>query len=353
MTIPDENILSVCLNEFSTHHKLLSYLQAKKKGAPIRQLYCRLGFQKDFSIHHPLFSLIQSTPTLEHVLFDNTICKYTSIKVFLDAVSQNHSIHTVSLSGIECSAQVLAKLMDRKIRWTVYCCRLTGQHSHCNEYTCNAEALTLRTDIRDSTVTDFLSRIRAWPLLRQLYIAGCCENFHFVQNIVCGAPVLRELRTRTFHFDDPAALLSLASSICHHSSADLKWEICNCSFSTNIISTLEEIVSWEKAKLMRVTLDVKVDDDCQVLSALMIDSSCLGELEISYSYSHPYNFDIHLSQPPDCILPQMFQALQQQHFPSKYTSASVQFSFDMTCFKNCHQVIASIPHWTPRVKKRV
>ncbi len=51
--------------------------------------------EEQFGIQHPLFSFIQSTTTLKHEEISSYSGEKASINAFLDAIHQNHSIHTV------------------------------------------------------------------------------------------------------------------------------------------------------------------------------------------------------------------------------------------------------------------
>jgi len=51
-----------------------------------------------------LSSFIQRTSTLEHVEFDNYSYSGSASLMYFDAISQNHSIHTVWLYKIDCLA---------------------------------------------------------------------------------------------------------------------------------------------------------------------------------------------------------------------------------------------------------
>jgi len=98
-----ENILLVDINGNHSHDDLLTYIQAKQKEAPIRQLHCSIHVhEEEFGIEQSLFSFIQGT-TMEHVSF-SSFGGNACIDAFLDAISQNHSIHSIDLFKIDFSA---------------------------------------------------------------------------------------------------------------------------------------------------------------------------------------------------------------------------------------------------------
>jgi len=175
-------MVRVDLTHNQTHDKLLSYLQ---KSAPIRQLECCIRVQREqINVQHPLFTFLQSTPTLERVTFNGYYSYFSSdnhgrseyllalsrnehvtfndyvsshFDEFLDAVSQNDSIRTVKLWGIYCSAFAVHKLMQRKIHWEVRDCHIISrQDLSRDDYTCYVEELKL--DIKDDawSVLDLL-----------------------------------------------------------------------------------------------------------------------------------------------------------------------------------------------------
>jgi len=111
--VPSKNILFVEIKRNQSHEELLTYIQAQQAAAPIRKLNCSIHVrEEEFGIQHPLFSFIRSTTTLEHVKFSSYGGENASIDAFLDAVHQNHSIHTVDLFQIDCSAGTIQKLME-------------------------------------------------------------------------------------------------------------------------------------------------------------------------------------------------------------------------------------------------
>jgi len=127
MAVPSENSLLVKINGKHTHEELLFHIQAKQEAAPIWQLDCSIYVcEEEFGIQHPLFSFIWSTKTLEHVEISSYGGEKVSIDAILDAVHQNHSIHTVNLFKIDCSAYAFQKLMERKMKWKVQACHFIG-----------------------------------------------------------------------------------------------------------------------------------------------------------------------------------------------------------------------------------
>jgi len=332
MTVPLQNYLSVKLERNQSHGELLSYIQAKQKYGPIRQLNCCIyGRHEVFSVQHPLVSFCQSTPSLEHVAF---ICwdENVSIDAFLDAVSQNESIHTVILRRVDCSASVVQKLLERKIRWELESCRFIGHPSNRDEYTCNVEELKLDVTYGDSSVIDFMSNFRSWTFLRRLSIWGIRQNLQVEENFIRGAPVLQQLTLRYYDFCDPAMLHSFATVIRNASSADLRLHLDQCTFHLNTMGILEKIVTWEKAKSMRVSLDMS-RDHCKVLRTILSDSSCLGYLDVNYNSM----------QHDDFVLQGILQALQEPPFPSAYPLTAVKLLMNSTYLERYHEFIESIP----------
>jgi len=360
MKIPSENILSVRIEGDQSHDELLTFIQAKQEAAPIRQLDCTIYVrEEEFDVQHPLFSFIQSTPTLEHVFFFS-LDGNASIDAFLDAVSQHDSIHTVRLWNIDCSAYAVEKLMQRKIRWEVHGCRFIGHPSSCSEHTSYVEELDIKDN--NSSVIDFMLTFRAWPLLRRLSITDRWAKFpfpkrfiirlhlHFLrfgEHIIPGAPNLQELTLHYFHFQDPAMFQSVATMVFNSPSPNLKWHLNYCRFHPNTMTVLEEIVKCQKAKSMRVNLRL-----CKfhygVFRTFMSDSSCLGDLDVSFEDSCSLEYGA-TGDPVSEMLP----VLQEQPFPSAYPCTSIDFTINTPRFNQYREVIDSISQWTPRVKKLV
>jgi len=148
MTISPENILSLVIRGSESHDELqiVTSIRAKQEEAPIQHLCCSiLVHGKEFGIQHPLFSFLRSMPTLEHVEFSSFGVEKASLDAFLDAISQNHSIHTVELFEIDCSAYAIQKLMEQKINWSLCSCQFIGHPSSCNKSTlCNVEELSIQ-----------------------------------------------------------------------------------------------------------------------------------------------------------------------------------------------------------------
>jgi len=113
MAVPLENCLLVHIKGNQSHDELMRRIQVKQDAAPIRKIGCYIyDHEEEFGIQHPFFSFIQNTPTLEEVEFNCYGKGKASVDAFLDAVSQNHSIHTVDLYQIDCSAYAIQKLME-------------------------------------------------------------------------------------------------------------------------------------------------------------------------------------------------------------------------------------------------
>jgi len=338
MAVPRENILVLKLDGHQSDDELLSYIQAKQKDASIRQIDCSIhGPGEEISVQHPLFSVLQNTPTLEHVSF-TSLSGNASIDAFLDAISQNESIHTVCLWNIDCSASAVEKLMERKIQWEVHGCRFIGHPSSRNDFTCNVEEL--RINDNDPSVMDLMSSFRSWPLLRQLNMATE-PNLHFLETIILGAPILQEFTLHNFPFQDPAMLQSFATIVGNSPSVNFKCRLDGCWFFRDTMTTLKEIVALEAAKKMRVSLSLR-KDSYETFRIIMNDSSCVGDLElVCYQFAD------------DPFLTEMLQALQQQPQPPltlTYPIVSVRMLFLETCLEHYNEVFESIPKWTPRVK---
>jgi len=89
------------------------------------------------------------------------------IDVFLDAISQNHSIHTVWLNKVVCSAYAVEKLMEQKMQWEFSDCDIIGHpvsHNNCTSY---VEELKLNLGSYDLSVIEFMLHFRSWLLLRR------------------------------------------------------------------------------------------------------------------------------------------------------------------------------------------
>jgi len=360
MKISPKNVLLVNIKGRQSREKLLTFIQAKQKGAPIRRLDCCIYICEEFDVQHPLFSIIQSTTTLEHVVFFSFSGRKASIDAFLDAVTQNDSIHTVELWNIDCSTYAVQKLMQRKIRWEIHGCRFIGHpSSQEDECSCNVEELSIEND-NDPSVINFMLTYRSWPLLRRLSIRERTGSIlleerdkieldlHYLQfgeHIIAGAPILQELALQYFHFQDPAMFQPVATIVFHSPSPNLKWHLNDCKFHPDTLAVLETIVKNEKAKLMRVNLRL-----CQnhygVFRTFMSASSCLGHLDVSYEHRNTLDYGPH----GDPIL-EMLPVLEGHPFSSPYPRTSIHFTIDIPHFNQYREVIDSIPNWTSRVKK--
>ncbi len=332
--LSEENVLYVDVDGDQSRDELLTYIQANLEAAPIRQLHCDIYVcAEDFGIQHPLIAFIRSTKTLEHVEF-KSFGGNASIDAFLDAVSQNHSIHTVRLYHIDCSAYAIQKLMERKIRWKFYYCRFIGHPSSCSESTCNIEELLIREN--DPSVIDFMLRFRAWPLLCRLStIIGKTgmpldlQVVHLVEHIIPAAPILQDLTMHNFYFEDPAVLQSFSTLVINAPSPDMKWCLTECRFHANTMAVLEKIVKLEKAKSMRIRLTLS-KDNYKVLRIIMSESSYVGNVVISVPGS-----DTMLK-----ILP----LLQERPFPSTYyPCTSIRLTIDTDNFERFRKILSALP----------
>jgi len=351
MAVPSENtLLWVEINGNQSHDELVRYIQAKQKeDAPIRQLFCRIHVrEEEFGIiQDALLSLIESTSTLEEVNFSSRGSENVSVDAFLDAVSQNHSIHTVELFEIDCSADAIQKLMERKINWSLCSCRFIGHPSSCNKSTfCNVEELSIQDN--DPSVTEFMAGIPSWPLLRQLSIDGIMgipldlQFVHLLAHIIRGAPILQELALHFIHFEDPDVLQSFSTLVFNAPSPDLKWHLYDCRFHPNMMAILENTVKSEKAKSMWIKLNLSNESwsrcNYQVLRTIMSESSCVGKLDLN-----DQNGDTFLE-----ILP----LLQEQPFPSTYyLCTSIHPTIRTEFLEQYHEILDSVQHWTPCMKK--
>jgi len=332
--------LRVEINGNQSHDELLTNIEAKQEAAPIRLFCCRIYVhEEDFGIPHPHFSFIRSTTTLEHVEF-SSFGGNACIDALLDAVSQNHSIQTVRLYQIDCSAYAVQKLMERMIRWEVQGCRFIGHPSKSNESTCNIEELHIQNN--DPSVIDFMSSIGSWPVIRRLSIKMDLtldlQFVHLVEHVIRAAPILQELTLDNVSFEDPTVLQSFSTLVFNAPSPDLKWHLNYCKFDPNTKSVLETIVKCEEAKTMRVKLSLS-EDNYGVLRTIMSESSCVGDLDI---ISDQYGYGMLE------ILP----LLQEQPFPSTYyPCTSIHLTIHTPSLERYRKIINSIQHWTPRVKK--
>jgi len=280
MAVPSENILQVEINGNQSHDELVRYIQAQQEEAPIRVLGCHIHVrEEEFGVQHPLFSFIRSTSTLEEVQFSSFGSENVSVDAFLDAISQNHSIHTVALFQIDFSAYAIQKLMERKIKWTLHeCCFIEHPSSRSESTSCNIEELFIREN--DPSVMDFIARIPSWPSLRQLLSIGIpldLQVVHLLEHIIHAAPILQELRLTFIRFDDPDMLQSCATIVFN---ADLKWHLDHCDFHQNTLAVLENMIKSEKAKLMRIEL-TWFSFKYELLRTIMNESSCVGNLDIN------------------------------------------------------------------------
>jgi len=168
MEVRSDNALYVEINGNQSHDELVRFIQAKQEVAPIRWLDCSIYVhEEEFGgVQHPLYSFIQSMPTLEHVKFSNYGDEKASIDAFLDAISQNHSIHTIDLFQFDCSAYAIQKLMEWKMKWKLNACCFIGHPSTLNDSTSHIEELNIHSN--GQSVIDFMARIRSWPFLCQL-----------------------------------------------------------------------------------------------------------------------------------------------------------------------------------------
>jgi len=336
MEVRLENILTVDIKGNQSHDELSTYIQAKQEAALIRHLACTIQVRNEELGHqHPLFSFIQNTPTLEDVDF-YSMNGNASIDAFLDAIIQNHSIHSIRLHEIDCSAYAIQKLLERKMKWEVSDCRFLGHPYTLNESTSNIEELDIQSN--DLSVMDFMARIRSWPFLRQLSI-DFELNLHLLEHIIPAAPILQELTMNNFDFHDPDELLSCATIVFNAPSPDLKWHLDDCNFHPKTMAVLETIVKSENAKLMRfqfTLLNKSNNDIYQVLRTIMSESSCVGNLDIS---------DEHGDRMLE-ILP-----LLRQEQPSYYPCTSIHLTIHTDCLQRYRDIINSIQHWSLRVKK--
>jgi len=159
---------------------------------------------------------------------------------------------------------------------------------------------------------------------------------------------LQEMTLRYFLFRDPAMLQSVAGMIVGNdtsssSAPDLKWHFDCCKFYPDTIVIWEEIVKSEKAKAMRVSLQLD-KDHCRLLRTLMSNSSRLGDLDINdkYGYFDDVRFDNFFH-----ILP----LLQEQPSQSAYPRTSIILNSHTYVSERYQEVIDSIPHWACCVKK--
>jgi len=340
IAVPSENTLLVKINGNQSHEELLTYIQAQQKEAPIRQLDCQIDVhEEEFGVQHPIFSFIRSTPTLECVEFSNYhATERPSIGAFLDAISQNHSIHTVKLYKIVCSAYAIHKLMERKMKWKVHFCHFVGHPFTLNQSTSYVEELDIQ--YINVCVMDFMAGIRSWPFLRQLFTGIALQSavMHLVERIIPMAPILQELTIHDIYFDDPDQLQSCATIVFNAPSPDLKWHLDDCEFGPKTMAVLEKIVKMEKAKLMRIRLKSR-DYHYEVVRTIMSESSRVGNLDIY----------VQNSGPTLKILPLL---RQEQPFSSTYyPCTSIHLTIDTHFVEQYRDIIDSIQHWTPRVKK--
>jgi len=337
MEVRSENILIVDINGDQSHDELLIYIQASQAAAPIRKLCCSTSARAaQFSIQHPLFSFIQNTPTLEIVEFSSYV-ENASIGAILDAVHQNHSIHTIRLCEIDCSAYAIQKLMERKMKWKVQDCRFIGQPSTLNESTSYVEELSIESN--DPSVMDFMAGFRSWPFLRHLSI-DFELNLHLLQRIIRAAPILQKLTMCNLYFRDPDELQLCATIAFNAPSPDLKWHLNDCDFHPNTMAVLENIVQSENAKLMRIqfTLSNFFNNAIyEVLQIFMSESLRVGNLDIIDDGDRMLE-----------ILPLL---RQEQPFPTAYyPCTSIHLTIHTKSLERYCDIVESIQHWEPRVK---
>jgi len=342
MAVPSENNLYVNINGNQSHDKLVSFIQAKQEVAPIRQHDCTISVRKEFGVQHPLFSFIQSMPTLECVQFSSYSKEKASIDAFLDAIIQNHSIHSVDLFEIDCSAYAILQLMERKMKWKVQDCHFMEHPSTLNKSTSYIEELNILNN--HLSVMDFMASFCSWPLLCQLSIGIplSLQVVHLLQHIIPAVPVLQELTFVLICIADPDVLQSCATIVFNAPSPDLKLHLNQCRFHANTMAVLKKMIKSENAKSMRVQLIFRKlgkKNYYKVLRTIMSESSRVGNLVITVE-------DIGSMLK---ILPLL---RRQQPFPTAYyPCTSIHLIIHSDSVEQYRDIIESIPHWTPHVKK--
>jgi len=127
-------------------------------------------------------------------------------------------------------------------------------------------------------------------------------------------------------------------------SLDLKWHLNNCRFYPNTMAILRNIIKLEKAKSMWITLTLfnfSNETACYqvLLSTILSESSRVGNLDINV-------------QDSDSMLEILPLLRQQQPFPTTYyPCTSIHLFIDTNPIDRYRDIIESIQHWTPRVKK--
>jgi len=131
-------------------------------------------------------------------------------------------------------------------------------------------------------------------------------------------------------------LQSCTTIVFNSPSPDLKWHVNHCRFYPNTMAILEKIVKSEKAKLLRIKFNFFYGY-YQLVQTIMTESSCVGNLDIIVEHGDPK------------IIPLL---RQQQPFPTAYyPCTSIRLISDTYSLEQNRDIIESIPHWTPRVKK--
>jgi len=138
-------------------------------------------------------------------------------------------------------------------------------------------------------------------------------------------------------------LQSCTTIVFNSPSPDLKWHLHDCDFHPNTMAVLETIIKSEKAESMwiqhRLRKDYRMKHDYKVIQTIMSESLRVGKLDI-------------VDEHGDAML-KILPLLRQEHpLPTAYYPCMlIHLDIDTHFEDQYHDVIDSIQHWTPRVKK--
>jgi len=376
----------ISLSDSSSYRDILSDVDEwddnNNSSAPIGVVIQNFSGQKTLDnkeiAGNQLLLALQNMPTLECVTLIDMMGVIAD--AFIMAAVQNESIHTVEIQDVSCSADVVRALLKRKRRVCFSNCSIyssdpqgfvaaTADGKSTDSYACNVEELEIRSNSVSRTMTEVLGMIRAkmsFSVLRKLSLIYCRSDFDnelWDSNLVCNgsdaddswnrltnlfqvAPLLEELQMEGFCFSGPLILETIAMNVNHAPCPRLTYSFINCGFNARAAAILGDIVGRENAKLSRLCIDPsRISNVHELLRNVLQSNSCVTELAY---WTYSWNQWDHSGD--DHGLKYILQALEGRLKQVSCPVTTIELFLDKDVPNLYHNLIQSLPHWTPMVK---
>jgi len=302
---------------------------------------------------------------------------------FILAAIENEAIHTVEMEAVYCSADVFRAVLKRKRRVHIYKCFMKpNMHEGAAPITaalvdrsdtcaCQMQEFEIRCSKHLMTMLQALENIQKnmfFPALRRISVVHCggwfenelLNNMVFQEddyvdphdtwiqltNILKVAPLLEVLHIQGFSFPNGLKFQTFATNINYAPCPLLHWSLSDCSIMDEALEVLGDIVCRDNARLTQFCIGPSNNYlEEEMLPNVLKIHSCVTELAY---WTYSWNQWDHSGD--DHGLKYILQALEGRLKQVSCPVTTIELFLDKDVPNLYHNLIQSLPHWTPMVK---